>query len=235
VIADERDVQGWTRLHAAALLLAGAASLAFRTPLPAALVGAASLVALSLQHRGRWTRSGALGAANAVTACRLVMVTVLGGFGLVAPPPWAAVLVIVIFALDGLDGWLARRSGDEALFGAVFDQECDALMLLVCSLLLYSSGRLGAFVLIAGCLRYFYVLAIAIVPEGRGEAPRSRIGRWGFGILTTSMALSLWPLEPWHRPITAIATLLITCSFGHSLVWSLRRARDVARLETPNA
>lgn len=212
-------------MHAALLLLSGGVSVALRNVLFATVAGAVSLVALALRYRGRWTPSGALGSANLVTAWRLGMVVGLGILGLRAPGPAAACLVLFIFTLDAVDGWLARRGGTASPFGAAFDMECDALLLLVCSLMLYLHGRLGAFVLVPGFLRYLYVTLLAFLPEISGEAPRSRLGRWVCGLVTTSMTVSLWPIEPVHEPLAAVATLLVTYSFGRSFVWCLKQVR----------
>ena len=44
-------------------------------------------------------------------------------------------------ALDGVDGWLARRSGIASAFGARFDMEIDALLILVLAVLAWRSAR----------------------------------------------------------------------------------------------
>jgi phosphatidylglycerophosphate synthase len=230
---DERRVELWTRAHAGSLLLAGALGIARGSALPATVVGAASLAALAVYYKGRWTASGAFGWANTVTALRLLLIAALGMFAQDVPSAWTGALVLFIFALDGFDGWLARRYDQVTEFGAVFDKESDALMLLICALLLYLEQRLGAYILLCGFLRYAYVLVVALMPAGGAEAPRSRLGRWTFGILTTSMAASLWPLEPWHRPAAVIATLVLCSSFAHSLFWSLRQVRRTVRPAAP--
>ena len=47
---------------------------------------------------------------------------------------WPTIGVVTLVAvLDGVDGWLARRSGMESAFGARFDMETDAALILVLS------------------------------------------------------------------------------------------------------
>jgi phosphatidylglycerophosphate synthase len=145
--------------------------------------------------------------------------------GLRSVGPATALLVLCIFALDGLDGWLAKRGGHAAAFGACFDMECDALLVLVCTMLLYFQQRLGAFILLPGFLRYLYAIAIAYLPETGLGPPPSRIGRYVFSLFAVSMIVSLWPVEPIHRPLSMLATLLMVYSFGRALVWALKHAR----------
>ena len=48
------------------------------------------------------------------------------------------------------------------------------------------------------------------------------VGRYAFAVMVLSMCASLWPIEPWHRPLALLATLLIVYSFGRSVYWSLK-------------
>jgi CDP-alcohol phosphatidyltransferase len=88
------------------------------------------------------------GAANFVTMLRVSLVA--GVAGLVGEPPsppiaWLAVGVIVLVTvLDGADGWLARRSGEISAFGARFDLEVDAALILILSVLVWQHGKAGA-------------------------------------------------------------------------------------------
>jgi phosphatidylglycerophosphate synthase len=198
------------------------------SPVPATAFGVASLLVLVFNHRGRWTPAGSFGPANAVTAVRLSMIGCLCAMGLRGVGPASALLVLLIFALDGLDGWLAKRGGHAAAFGANFDMECDALLVLVCSLVLYLNRRLGAFILLPGFLRYLYAIAIACFPRGALEAPASRVGRYAFSVLAVSMIVSLWPIEPLHRPLALVATLLIVFSFAKGFLWSLTHSPPAA-------
>jgi phosphatidylglycerophosphate synthase len=211
----------FTRAHALWMLAATAAALAV-APWLAAVAGALSLGACIALHRGRWTPSGAFGAANALTLLRLLMIAILAAPALTPPGPAAALLVLAVFTLDGVDGWLARRRGETSIFGAYFDLECDALLVLVCALVLHQHGRLPAFVLLAGLLRYLYVLVLLLVPALGGEARPSRLGRHVFSLVVVSLIASLWPLEPLHRPLALISTLALVVSFGRSLQFALR-------------
>src|SRR5438105_998134 len=76
----------------------------------------------------------AFGPANWVTTMRAALVALVGGaIGEPRDPAiaaWAAATAILITLMDGVDGWLARRSGMRSTFGARFDMEVDALLIL---------------------------------------------------------------------------------------------------------
>jgi hypothetical protein len=108
--------------------------------------------------------------------------------------------------------------------GAKFDMETDALFIAVVGAKLAVAGRLGVWVLVPGLLRYLYAIAIGTV-ETRGEAPRSRFGRYVFAIQGASLAVALWPVKSVFIPFAVGATLLTTYSFARSAYWSLGVAR----------
>src|SRR5688500_7558101 len=119
-----------------------------------------------------------LGPANLITGVRAALVALLAGF--LAEPPlarlaWPIVAMALVAAvLDGADGWLARRSGMGSAFGARFDLETDALLILVLSLLAWRYGKAGSWIVLAGLLRYLFVAAGAIWRWMRRPLPASR-------------------------------------------------------------
>jgi phosphatidylglycerophosphate synthase len=230
------QLRTWTHRHAAGLIGAGAISLLLQSPIPATVFGVLSLLLLVFHHRGRWTPSGIFGPANMVTMVRLAMVAGLCTMGfLEGLGPASALLVFTIFALDGLDGWLAKRTRQAGVFGAAFDMECDALLVLVGTLLLYLRGRLGVYILIPGFLRYVYSLGVACLPGGGAEPPPSRLGRYAFSVFAISMMVSLWPIEPIHVPLAVVSTLLIAGSFARGVWWSLHHSSAIVSEAEPAA
>ena len=107
------------------------------------------------------------GPADWVTTARAVLTAILAVMLVpsVRPDPAACVVIAsVAAALDGVDGWIARRTRTASAFGARFDMETDALLILVLSALAWKSGRTGAWVLASGLMRYAFVAAAAIWP-----------------------------------------------------------------------
>ena len=85
-----------------------------------------------------------------------------------------AALAALALASDGVDGWLARRRGLASNFGARFDMETDALLVLALALLVAATGQAGSFVLLSGALRYLFVAAGRVVPALAVPLPPSR-------------------------------------------------------------
>lgn len=213
-------LDAWSRGHAGAMLLVAAGGVAFALPAGVlSLVALGSFAVLLWLARGQYTPQGVFGAANAVSLSRLLLLCAFGTL-VVRPGPREAALLVLIFALDGLDGWLARRQSTCSAFGARFDMEVDALMVLLVGFMLFGNERLPAFILVPGALRYAYVLALWVVPGRLREAPASRFGRYGFTLMAVALCASTWPL-PWHRPFAALASLVIVLSFARSLLWSI--------------
>ena len=71
----------------------------------------------------------------------------------------AAGTAAIATALDGVDGWLARRTRMASAFGARFDMEIDALLIQVLAILAWQYGKAGPWVLASGLLRYAFVAA----------------------------------------------------------------------------
>jgi phosphatidylglycerophosphate synthase len=103
------------------------------------------------------------GPANQVTAMRALLVALVAGC--IGEAPGTRVMTSAVAAaamamiLDGADGWLARRTGMASAFGARFDLEVDALLILVLAVLAWQWHKAGAWVLLAGLMRYLFVIA----------------------------------------------------------------------------
>ncbi|GAA3292867.1 hypothetical protein GCM10020295_13250 [Streptomyces cinereospinus] len=107
------------------------------------------------------------GPANRVTLGRATLaggVTALVADSFAGSPPVAPLvgLTAVALVLDGVDGRVARRTGTSSAFGARFDMEVDAFLILVLSV--YVSMELGPWVLLIGGMRYAFVAAARFLP-----------------------------------------------------------------------
>jgi phosphatidylglycerophosphate synthase len=108
------------------------------------------------------------GPANQVTTIRALLVSLVAA--LIGEPRIPATALAAATgagaatALDGLDGWLARRTRMASAFGARFDMEVDALLIQVLAILAWMHGKAGAWVLTSGLLRYGFVAAGWILP-----------------------------------------------------------------------
>ncbi|MGH8664471.1 MAG: CDP-alcohol phosphatidyltransferase family protein [Burkholderiales bacterium] len=207
----------WSTCHAAGIALAGVtAAMGF----PVWILSAAAAVSFGIllyRCRRRWTPDGHFGPANAVTFARIAGILALPG---VAPGPLAGALALALFALDGVDGWLARRAGDAGVFGAFADKEGDALLVLMLCVLLYRLPEsAGAWILVPGMLRYAFVLFVAVARPPLAQEVRTRKGAWIAGLMSLSLiaAFAAYPSHFQYALLLVAATTLLLCySFADS-------------------
>lgn len=210
------QLKTWTESHALAIGLSLAGVL---LGLPIGLfVAVASLTfcVLMLRFRMSWTPMGPFGAANTITALRL-----LGVFGLfwipAAKPAWVGSFAILLFAADALDGRVARKWALCSEFGEFFDKEVDAFFLLSLCLLLYSSGRFGIWILIPGILRYGFVAVLRFARPLENKEARSKLGLWSYFFMMLAL-ITAFLLPNWiSNPLTFLATLTLCVSFADSM------------------
>ncbi len=149
--------------------------------------------------------------------------------------PLLVSLAAVALALDAVDGWVARRTRTESPFGARFDMEVDAFLILVLSVDVARS--IGAWVLAIGAARYLFGVAAWLLRWMRRPMPSSYWGKTVAaiqGIVLTIAVAGVLPAVA-IETMLAIALALLAESFGHQ-VWWLARHRDVQphpRVEAP--
>lgn len=207
--------------------ISGSGSLVAATVFAAGMGIAAARIAPWHPHRR-------FGPANRVTAVRLLLTALV--WGLVAEPrsvtiaAAAIVLGLTATALDGVDGWLARSAGTASAFGARFDMEVDALLIMALSTLAWSQGKAGAWVLLSGLMRYVFVGAGWVTTWMSRPLPPSRRRQTTCVIQVLGLLLTLAPfLHPPASPaIAAIALAVLAWSFGIDCVWLWRHAADPA-------
>lgn len=166
-----------------------------------------------------------LGPADRVTLVRAVLSLVVAFLvWYAAGPALLVTLASVALALDLLDGVVARRTGTVSEFGARFDLEVDAFLILVLSV---NVGRsLGWWVLLIGAARYLLWAAQALVPWLRGQvAPR----RWRKVVAAyQGVALTVVSAELLPRGVAVgvvlVGLVALAVSFGTE-AWTLARAR----------
>jgi phosphatidylglycerophosphate synthase len=217
------ELEKWSRGHAALVLGALGVALYLERTWPVAAVAVASLAALVTVNRNAWTPSGVFGWANTVTALRALAVWVVGARLHGEHETLLALIVLGLFALDGLDGYLARRRGTTSEFGALFDMETDAYFVLMIEVVLFHRGDLGAWILVTGVLRYVYVLVRAFVPARRPDVPRSRFGRLAFTGLALGLFFAFALPGPIGQACALVGTVLVTASFARSFYDSYAR------------
>lgn len=177
-------------------------------------------------------RRAGFGWPNRITLARVVLVAVLVG-ALALPDVVArhgtilAALALTAIVLDGLDGWLARVVDGVTAFGARFDMEVDALLILVLSIAVVIAGQAGTWVLVIGAMRYVFVAAGWLLPWWRRELPHSA---WRKTVCVIQGLALAAVLLPWIRPpltewVLALSLALLAHSFGRDALWLMRLRR----------
>lgn len=184
----------------------------------------AALLARGLRRAG----AAGLGPADVVTLSRAVLVggvtaLVADGFARPAPTPVLVGLTAVALALDAVDGRVARRTGTVSAFGARFDMEVDAYLLLVLGA--HLAPTVGGWVLAIGAMRYAFVAAGWALPWLRAPLPprlwRKTIAATQGVALVTATAKLLAPAAT--DVLLAGALTLLVASFGRDVGWLWRR------------
>jgi CDP-diacylglycerol--glycerol-3-phosphate 3-phosphatidyltransferase len=97
---------------------------------------------------------------------------VLGLFSLPHPwPAWAVVLTVVAIAMDGLDGWLARRFGVASELGAVLDITGDRIVEHAFWIYFAVAGLVPLWIPLVIVSRSFVVDAVRSLALARGKTP----------------------------------------------------------------
>lgn len=165
------------------------------------------------------------GPANRVTLLRVALLVLVAaalgerpGQGLA----WAIIgVTTAALLLDGVDGRIARRTGTSSAFGARFDMETDAALIMVLAVLCWQFDKAGGWILAAGAMRYLFVMAAKLLPWMRKPLPYSR-RRQTVCILQASFMLGvISPIipQPASAALAAGTLAMLGASFGKDIHW----------------
>ncbi len=200
----------WSFIHSVLMVLATTISLAADSVHILLLIGALSFCFLVFMARPFWTGAGLFGPANRVTAVRLAGVLALPFLN---NPVFVAGFGLALLLLDGLDGWLARRHDQASEFGEYFDKETDAFFLLVLCVLAVFRHRLGYWILIAGLLRYAFILMLHCFKSTLVKERKSSRARIMYGLVMLAMLAVFLPYATFSRLLVVAATMGLILSF----------------------
>ena len=176
------------------------------------------------------------GSANMVTAFRAALVSLTSavifcfdGLRHADCVLWAMVGVVVFaLALDGVDGYLARRYRQESTLGARFDMEVDAVLILVLSVAAAMLDKAGSWVLLIGLMRYGFIALGRVVPVLAGELPPSlrRKAICVQQVMTLCLVLVPALVSPISDWLAAIALACLLLSFAIDTINLLRKPQQ---------
>jgi phosphatidylglycerophosphate synthase len=156
--------------------------------------------------------------ARAILACS-VAALVAQSFGRPAPVRTLVGLATAALVLDAVDGRVARRTATASRFGARFDMEVDAFLILVLSV---EVARTGApWVLAIGSARYAFVAAGWLWPWLTEPTPPRywcKVVAAIQGIVLTVAVADVLPTAGTALAL-AVALVLLAESFGRDVWW----------------
>lgn len=173
-----------------------------------------------------------VGVANQITMTRGVLVLLLLSFVGMGQTPQlqiaALVVAMISSALDAADGWAARRTQMSSAYGARFDMETDALLILTLSLLVWQFDKAGAWVLASGLIRYAFVVAALLLVWLQRPLPASNRRKAIAVIQVISLMIAVAPfVSPGvSAPLSACALAVLAWSFLVDIAWLRRQTAD---------
>lgn len=191
---------------------------------------------LVIRYVGTFHSYDHFGLPNGVTLARLVLTSMFGGIALdlverpmADPLAWIALAIAALaLMLDGLDGFLARTRNLESPFGARFDMEVDALLILLLALVAWLQAKAGPWVLLIGAVRYAFVVAGWLWPALTRPLPPSWRRKAICVVQGASLAALMAPVvvPPASGVIAWAALLLIAYSFAVDVIWLIGHRRE---------
>lgn len=173
------------------------------------------------------------GWANRVTLLRGALTVTLATLAwfpdILSAVAWPFALTgLAILLLDGVDGAIARRSGFKSDFGARFDMELDALLIVVLCIALINLDKTGLWVLALGMMRYAFIIVGRLWPVLQSPLPesfrRKTVCVWQIATLMiailpmVSVEFAFWTL--------ALALVLLVYSFAVDTACLVRHRRS---------
>jgi phosphatidylglycerophosphate synthase len=179
-----------------------------------------------------------LGPASWVTIARATLAVgvaalAAGSFTHDTPVMLLVTLAAVALGLDAVDGLVARRTGTATAFGARFDGEVDAFLILALSV--YVAPAYGAWVLAIGAARYLFLAGEWLLPWMRAPLPPRRwrkVVAAAQGIVLTVAAAGVLPRALTEALLVA-ALAALAASVGECTCWLWRRREAVPGAAEP--
>ncbi len=188
-----------------------------------------AVAALALWAGARWGIADHpfpdLGSANRLTFARGICVAIVASLIPAALDETGRIVLAVaaglLIAIDGIDGWLARRDGNASPFGARFDMEIDSALMLVLAIIAARLG--GAWLILLGLPRYAFVLASYLWPFLAAPLPHSERRRITCVLQGFGLAAAIYPWE-YGATVALAALIVLLWSFAIDVIWLWRQA-----------
>jgi phosphatidylglycerophosphate synthase len=190
----------------------------------------AAATALAIGFVGEHHPFERFGPGNATTTVRAglvaLVVSLVGEPGIPIVAASAAGVGLAATALDGVDGWLARRTRMTSAFGARFDMETDVFLVLALSVLAWQYGKAGPWVLVCGLMRYLFVAAGWLWRWLRGPLSPTLRGKAICVVQFVGLSVTIVPaIRP---PFSSLVAAVTLAALGYSFLVDVLRLRRQA-------
>jgi len=159
---------------------------------------------------------------NTLTWLRMLAIPLLVAVYLV-PGDWltaqsrnllGTILFVAAAVTDWVDGWLARKLGQESAFGAFLDPVADKLLVCAALVLLLEMNRVGALVAVIIIGREITISALREWMASAGA--RASVAVHSLGKLKTVAQLVAIPMLLYHHPLGGVIPVQ---EIGTVLIW----------------
>ena len=172
-----------------------------------------------------WREIGAesLNLPNLLTLVRILLIPVFIIL-FATPTPDQSVIAAVIFAVaaatDGLDGYIARRTGQVTKLGKLLDPIADKLLVLSALILLMNVERVSALVVLLIVARELAVTGIRAIAAGEGMIiPAETTGKYKMALQVVAIILLILEgtglAELGNMHLAGIFTLYLSLVLGY--------------------
>ena len=199
----------WSLWHSVLLLIGLGFAILLKENLPLLLAGLLGFAGLFLFIQTSFKFSSP----NLVSAGRFLLIAAGSWFFSELNAYVFVAVVCLATALDGLDGYLARRFKQETEFGRLFDLEVDAFLVLVLCYLLYSKDASLTYLFVAAIARPIFVF-LMIAGFKQYEEPHNKRGQTVFVIVLTALIVAFILPPAVYQWLLPAATLLLLISFA---------------------
>ncbi len=169
-----------------------------------------------------------LGFGNLITVGRMALiVSILAALGETAYPWLVVVVASVALALDGFDGYLARRDDRVSDFGETLDMEVDSAFTVILAASAFVAQTISPVVLLLALPRYVFLAASKIWPWLGQPLPENMTRK----VILVIQVIALISLQVpglvgiFATPLVLIVGGLLLWSFGRDVVWLWQQRR----------
>ena len=220
------NVEKWILIHAVLLIFASGIAISLNSMLYLVITSFFSFLWFIYIGREEWKQyQPVAGYANWTTFLRLILLVTTLCLEADLSNETLFLLLGFVIALDGVDGWLARRFNQVSAWGGLFDKEVDSFLVASIATLLYLRFQFPIAILLIGLLHYWYELVLYLLAWQDLKTPPNPIGKYVAAALFVSLLLAVVLPFNWSVWLVSIASFFTLLSFSISFFYKYRATK----------